>query len=237
MPSRKVACPSCESSLKVPEETAAGKKIRCPTCTTVFPLPPADGQESPARERPRKNVAVDEDLDDEVEESAPKKQRRKGKQAGGRTLLIVGGVLVVVIGVAAALLFVFWPFGKSGPVAAGKGPGMRPFGPGGMRGQVAAADTGDADSESWPPGRKVFEANRCGRCHQLGDSGGGRGKFGRSGPSLAKVGADPTHTVDWLMEHVRNPKSHNPESRMPSFDGKINDDDLRMLAEYLASLK
>ena len=29
------------------------------------------------------------------------------------------------------------------------------------------------------------------------------------------------HTVDWLAEHIRNPKTHKPESRMPSFDGKL----------------
>jgi cbb3-type cytochrome oxidase cytochrome c subunit len=57
------------------------------------------------------------------------------------------------------------------------------------------------------------------------------------GPDLAKVGADSTHTVEWLTEHVRNPKAHKPDSRMPSFGDKINPEDLRSLAEYLASLK
>jgi hypothetical protein len=29
----------------------------------------------------------------------------------------------------------------------------------------------------------------------------------------------------------------NPDARMPPFGGKINDDDLKALAEFLASLK
>lgn len=40
------------------------------------------------------------------------------------------------------------------------------------------------------------------------------------------------------MAHVRNPQAHRPESRMPAYGPeKINDNDLRSLAEYLASLK
>ena len=57
------------------------------------------------------------------------------------------------------------------------------------------------------------------------------------GPDLAKVGADPKHTREWLVEHIRNPKTHNPQSRMPGFAGKINDEGLLALADYLASLK
>jgi len=60
---------------------------------------------------------------------------------------------------------------------------------------------------------------------------------GGRGPDLGMVGKDPSHTVDWLMEHVRNPKTHKPNSNMPAFEGKIKAEDLRALAEYLASLK
>jgi mono/diheme cytochrome c family protein len=64
----------------------------------------------------------------------------------------------------------------------------------------------------------------------------GRGGGGR-GPDLAHVGRDPNHTVEWLMGYVRNPRATKPDSRMPSFESKISEDDLRALAEYLASLK
>ena len=58
------------------------------------------------------------------------------------------------------------------------------------------------------------------------------------GPELTHVGNDASHTVDWIMQHIRNPQAHKPQSRMPAFGPeKINDEDLKSLAEYLASLK
>ena len=57
------------------------------------------------------------------------------------------------------------------------------------------------------------------------------------GPDLSHVGADAKHTTAWLIEHIRNPKAHKPDSRMPAFEGKISEEDLKELAEYLASLK
>jgi mono/diheme cytochrome c family protein len=36
---------------------------------------------------------------------------------------------------------------------------------------------------------------------------------------------------------MKNPKTVKPQSRMPPFDGKISDDDLKAVAEYLATLK
>ena len=57
------------------------------------------------------------------------------------------------------------------------------------------------------------------------------------GPDLTRVGADPSHTPQWLAEHVKNPRSQNPTSRMPAFEGKISDQDLLALGTYLASLK
>jgi mono/diheme cytochrome c family protein len=61
--------------------------------------------------------------------------------------------------------------------------------------------------------------------------GGGRG------PNLSKVAARPEHTREWLIEHTKDPTVHNPRSRMPKFAGKIGDDDLAALGDYLASLK
>jgi len=62
--------------------------------------------------------------------------------------------------------------------------------------------------------------------------------MGRNGaPDLARVGADPAHTVNWIMEYVRDPKAQKADAKMPPFEGKIKEEDLRSLAEYLASLK
>jgi mono/diheme cytochrome c family protein len=58
------------------------------------------------------------------------------------------------------------------------------------------------------------------------------------GPELTRLAQDPAHTADWIATHIRNPKSHKPQSRMPGFGpDRINDDDLKALAEYLANLK
>jgi cytochrome c1 len=40
------------------------------------------------------------------------------------------------------------------------------------------------------------------------------------------------------MAFIRDPSSRKPDASMPAFDqGRLNDSDLRALAEYLASLK
>jgi cbb3-type cytochrome oxidase cytochrome c subunit len=131
--------------------------------------------------------------------------------------------------------------------------GCRPTGePAPAGGQTGAAEPAaqqsfDVDSGPYTAGKKVMVANNCFRCHGINGvrgpmasgpppASGGRPRMGR-GPDLGKVGAEPDHTAEWLVAHVRDPKSHNPDSMMPGFDGKINDDDLRALGEYLASLK
>src|SRR5437870_653403 len=119
---------------------------------------------------------------------------------------------------------------------------------------------GETYSGPFAAGRKAYVANNCARCHRIGDDrpplavgppgsdgpGGKKGgkmggkmsgKMGGKGPDLTRVGADPAHTVDWLMAHIRNAKGHKPDSRMPPYEGKIQENDLRALAEYLASLK
>jgi mono/diheme cytochrome c family protein len=100
------------------------------------------------------------------------------------------------------------PGGPSGPG------GDRPGGPGGPGGDRPGGPGGDRPGG---PG---------------GDRPGGWGK----GPDLSHVGAE--HNADWIAEHVRDPQSHKPQSRMPKFpEAKINDADLKSLADYLAGLK
>ncbi|MDH7569765.1 MAG: c-type cytochrome, partial [Armatimonadota bacterium] len=62
------------------------------------------------------------------------------------------------------------------------------------------------------PGKGIYDANGCSRCHMLD------GKGGTEGPDLSKIGANPEHTVEWLMEQIKNPKVHNPDSKMPAFE-------------------
>lgn len=108
--------------------------------------------------------------------------------------------------------------GFGGPPPGAPGPGGPPEGAPGAGGPPPGGPGG-------PPG---------------GPGQGGPGPGGPRGgraPDLSKIGADPEHTVEWLMDFVRNPKAINPDAKMPAFGDRINDNDLRALAEYLASLK
>jgi len=80
-------------------------------------------------------------------------------------------------------------------------------------------------------GESLFAANGCGRCHALNGNPGGRA------PDLSHTGAEPTHTAQWIAEQIKDPKSHNPGSRMPAYQGKMSDQDIQTLSQYLASLK
>ena len=79
-------------------------------------------------------------------------------------------------------------------------------------------------------GPAVFTAN-CAKCHSINGTGAKRA------PDLTHVGGDSEHTEAWLTEFIKNPSSKKPGSRMPPFDGKISDADLKGLTDYLVSLK
>ena len=126
-----------------------------------------------------------------------------------------------------------------------------------------STDEANADSGPHAAGKRVFAAN-CARCHSMGggssagagsaggaanpadapqpgrpEGGGAPGGMGGGmgrGPDLAHAGSDPNHTVDWLMAYIRDPKSKKPNSRMPPMN-RLSDEDIRAVAEYLASLK
>jgi cbb3-type cytochrome oxidase cytochrome c subunit len=61
--------------------------------------------------------------------------------------------------------------------------------------------------------------------------------MGMRGPDLSKVAAESKHSRDWLAEHIKDPQQHKKESRMPKFGGRLSDDDLNAVVDYLASLK
>ena len=82
-----------------------------------------------------------------------------------------------------------------------------------------------------PTGNAIFDKN-CLNCHSM-MAGPGGPKL--KGPNLSKVGAE--HTVDWLAEHVKNPKSHKPGSMMPEFASKLSEDDIKIVAEFMSKLK
>ena len=91
----------------------------------------------------------------------------------------------------------------------------------------AAKKDGKPDPAQIAAGKKVYDANNCGGCHKIGETGG------VAGPELTKVGASPQHTAKWLTEAVIHPKSPS----MPPYDDKIKGKDLTALVAYLSSLK
>jgi mono/diheme cytochrome c family protein len=91
-------------------------------------------------------------------------------------------------------------------------------------------------ADPFASGKKVFGAN-CARCHTVGGPTAARPRGSLEAPDLAKVGADPGHSQQWLMDTIRDPQVENHRARMPKFEGKITEGELLALADYLANLK
>jgi len=78
-------------------------------------------------------------------------------------------------------------------------------------------------------GAKLFESEGCSGCH------GSQGRGGSVGPRLsggAHAGQDRT----WLVEQIRNPKSHFPDTIMPAFTS-LSDRQVNRLVDYLMSIQ
>jgi mono/diheme cytochrome c family protein len=247
-PDTRIKCPKCKSGFAVPgddDEEPAPRVTR-----SRKPAPPPED---------------DEPAEDVRERRRPARKPRRKKPEPSKAPLIVGLIvgLVLLLGGGGALAAVLLSSRKKAdPVAENKAPvppasaqGMMapqgPLGPGPMGpGQTAGpgttspgpsvpVTTGPAPGteSAFAAGRKVYEDRNCGRCHTLGaaSAAGGGGRGGRRKVDLSRVGAN--HTVDWISDYIRDPKAHNPMSHMPPFRDKIQPQDLRSLAEFLASLK
>ena len=97
------------------------------------------------------------------------------------------------------------------------------------------------DTNNWPPkplavaaaaapnpGEEIFKTQGCSACHTIGGIGG------KIGPDLTHVGS--RRSKAWIEEQLINPKSHDPDSIMPSF-AKLPEKDREELADYLSGLK
>jgi len=74
------------------------------------------------------------------------------------------------------------------------------------------------------------------QCHARAGQPGGPSLGGSKGPSLEKIGKE--HDAEWLAEFIRDPKSKRPDAKMmPAFGGKLKDEEIRTLAEWLAAKK
>ncbi len=97
------------------------------------------------------------------------------------------------------------------------------------------------DTNNWPPkpmvaaavtsaspGEAVYKAQGCSACHTIAGVGG------KVGPDLSMVGK--RRDYEWIEAQLRDPKSHNPQSIMPSYS-KLSSKDLDDIAHYLAGLR
>jgi mono/diheme cytochrome c family protein len=259
-----IVCPNCAARLKITGKIEEGKRISCPKCSASFAVPQANGSPAPAGEKPAratKTASASKD-DDSQEKIRPpgKKKKRLPEQAKpsdklAKLIFAAAGVLVYVVGAAGLVLLIrlLGPppedTGRAvparpapGPRAAGGGvPIPRPGGPpasppttpvGGAPGAAVPANAAAQAGSSQPSaaGKELF-ARFCVKCHTLDPAGEPRKK------DLSTVGSDSTHTVEWLMAFIANPKSQKPDIKMPAFAQQLSQQDLRALAEYLASLK
>jgi len=77
-------------------------------------------------------------------------------------------------------------------------------------------------------GKNVFDQYRCDLCHKI------EGKGGTIGPDLSHEGNK--RDALWLEKHIRDPKSHDPNTVMPPFP-QITEGEIKVLVGYLTSLK
>jgi nitric oxide reductase subunit C len=97
------------------------------------------------------------------------------------------------------------------------------------------------DTNNWPPkpmvasavtsvspGEAVYKAQGCSACHTIAGVGG------KVGPDLSEHGWK--HSRKWIMDQIRNPRSHNKNSIMPGFS-KLSRKEIEDLADYIKGLK
>ncbi len=84
------------------------------------------------------------------------------------------------------------------------------------------------DPEVMLRGRHSFVVYKCANCHQL------KGVGGLQGPDLSQTGWK--FSEQHLRQQILNPKAANPDSKMPSFEGEISEEDLAAVVQYLSQM-
>lgn len=102
---------------------------------------------------------------------------------------------------------------------------------------LVCASWGCGSKEQPASGPKGLFDQHCARCHAQAGEPGGPGVGSSKGPSLAHIGSEPNRTADWLADYIRDPQRKRPDAKMPKFEGKLTDEEIRSLAEYLAAMK
>lgn len=97
----------------------------------------------------------------------------------------------------------------------------------------------EVDTNGWPPaperaartesaGATLFLAQHCNTCHSIQGSGG------TLAPDLTHEGSRQTR--DWIRAQINDPRSHKPDSVMPSFK-QLPEEEKAELIDYLTGLK
>jgi mono/diheme cytochrome c family protein len=234
MRTTKIACPCCGVGLKVADGIAPDTRLKCPKCKNGFRVP-ADEEAAPRR-------------------PAPRKARRKKPEPSKAPMVVglVAGLVLLLGGGGALAAVVLSSRKKAEPVAENKGPTppayaqqammtpQGPMGPGQAIPQPIAPETsGPAPESASSPGEKVYLQHGCARCHALdgnvGRGGGPGGRGGRRKVDLRGVGG--RRTLEGMVSFIRNPKAQGSTLDMPAYEGKISDQDLRALTEFLAGVR
>ncbi|GAB4238819.1 MAG: hypothetical protein OHK0028_16540 [Deltaproteobacteria bacterium] len=79
------------------------------------------------------------------------------------------------------------------------------------------------------PGAAVFQTKGCMNCHSLNGTGG------TFGPALDKIGAGMS--AEAIEKYVRNPKSVDPNAKMPPQKDNLTERELEEVSRFLATLK
>ncbi|TAL25810.1 MAG: cytochrome c [Nitrospirae bacterium] len=75
-----------------------------------------------------------------------------------------------------------------------------------------------------PDGEAIFKREGCIGCHSFKGRGGG------AGPEL--TGVTERRSDSWIKKHIKDPKIHDPESRMPPFE-HLSGKEIAALVRYL----
>lgn len=81
-------------------------------------------------------------------------------------------------------------------------------------------------SQGSPNGSELFKSQGCMNCHSF------KGKGGEACPDL--TGVTRRRNDGWIRDQIKDPKKHNPDSRMPDF-GYLSYRQISAIIRYLKS--
>ena len=141
--------------------------------------------------------------------------RREERNPGKRPVAMAALFVVAVVVIALSLTGNASQPGTSGVATQAAG--------------AAPAAAAGAPAPSTSEGAALIQSLGCLACHTID------GRGGKVGPDLSDEGSRQ-HTGAWLGEQIRDPKSHDAASVMPSFKS-LSDAKIQALVQYLSGLR